>query len=86
MTRKELETPVKYVAKYRVLNLVHNFEVDEDAQKSEIMDTYDFWSRADALKAMRQFIWDTYKQFGHLHDIDEFSVDCIGWDEKWGEE
>tara|TARA_R100000655_G_scaffold43188_1_gene79294 strand:+ start:1975 stop:2364 length:390 start_codon:yes stop_codon:yes gene_type:complete len=77
-TRKQFEKPVKYEARYRVLNLTENYGLDTDGNKT-FSDDYDFWSRSDALKVLRQHLWTQHKMFGQTMSIDDFSVDSIGW-------
>ena len=77
-TRKQFEKPVKYEARYRVMNLNDNYGLDSDGNKT-LSDDYDFWSRSDALKVLRQHMWDEYRMFGNKLDMDAFSVDSIGW-------
>ena len=48
-TRKQFEKPVKYEARYRVMNLNDNYGLDSDGNKT-LSDDYDFWSRSDALR------------------------------------
>ena len=77
-TRKQFEKPVKYEARYRVMNLNDNYGLDSGGNKT-LSDDYDFWSRSDALKVLRQHMWDEYRMFGNKLDMDAFSVDSIGW-------
>ena len=79
VTRKEFEQKVSYEARYRINNVVLNFGVNEYAEKVDWCDDYDIHNRSDALKILRQFIWTQHKHFGTTYDIEDFSVDSIGW-------
>lgn len=78
MTRKEFEQKVTYVADYRIYNVTDGFFVDKYAEKTSNGD-YDIGTRGLALKALRQFIWENHKNQGYTYNIDDFTIESMGW-------
>ena len=82
MTRKEFEKPVSYEARYRINNVALDFGVNEYGEKTDWEDDYNIYSRSEALKILRQFLWSQHHWHGTTYDISDFSVDSIGWYEE----
>ena len=85
-TRKEFEKPVTYTTVgYRIqhdggANPMGWF-VDEYGLRRHDAG-YTIRSRSEALRILRQFIWDNHKNIGHRYDIADFYIEGRGYYEQ----
>ena len=86
-TRKDFEKPVTYTTVgYRIqrdggTNPMGWF-VDEYANRVDYEPGYSIRSRSEALRILRQFIWDNHKNNGYTYDIADFYIEGRGFYKK----
>jgi len=82
-TRKDFEKPVKYTTiGYRIqrdggANPMGWF-IDEHANRVDYEPGYSIRSRSEALRVLRQFIWDNHKNQGYTYAIEDFYIEGRG--------
>jgi hypothetical protein len=81
-TRKDFEKPVTYTTVgYRIQHGGKWF-VDKHAERVDEFPGYSIRSRSEALRILKQFIWDNHKNNGYTYDIADFYIEGRGFYKK----